>query len=58
MPSARASRRGAFLNWRLAVYGIQNADCSSVERSFPEFGALVHAASLLRRAYDGADRHL
>src|SRR5688500_12046251 len=28
MPSARASRRGAFLNWRFAVYGIQNADCS------------------------------
>src|SRR6266850_1653275 len=29
MPSARASRRGAFLNCRLAVYGIQKADCSS-----------------------------
>ena len=29
MPSARASRRGVFLNCRLAVNGIQKADCSS-----------------------------
>src|SRR5262245_64694852 len=28
MPSARASRRGAFLNCRFAVNGIQKADCS------------------------------
>src|SRR5712671_3005144 len=29
MPSARARRRGDFLNCRFAVYGIQKADCSS-----------------------------
>src|SRR5688500_17739279 len=28
MPSARASRRGFFLNCRFAVNGIQKADCS------------------------------
>src|SRR4249920_1886190 len=31
MPSARASRRGAFLNWRFAVNGIQKAACSRSE---------------------------
>src|SRR3954471_18462550 len=33
MPSARTSMRGAFLNWRLAVYGIQKADASRLRSS-------------------------
>src|SRR5262249_59545801 len=54
MPSARASRRGAFLNWRFAVNGIQNADCSRsapnsarlfMKRHYTAQGRKMHAAA-------------
>src|SRR6185295_11583010 len=61
MPSARASRRGAFLNCRLAVKGIQNADCSSVwavvslgsARLFMRPAYSWRAVAALRKQTDG-----
>src|SRR5262245_15096347 len=48
MPSARARRRGAALNWRFAVYGIQNAD-------FLRSAAAKSARLFMRLAYAYAE---
>src|SRR5204863_9133296 len=56
MPSARARRRGAFLNWRFAVNGIQNAECSrSVMKSARLFMAESRIAERAYEAYSFAN---
>src|SRR5260221_1070826 len=53
MPSARTSRRGAFLNWRFAVYGIQNAACSRSAAGVGSSGTrLFTATTLLGEGHD------
>src|SRR5437867_2964322 len=50
MPSARASRRGAFLNCRFEVNGIQKALCSrSVVKSARLFMRLAYSSGALRQ---------
>src|SRR5919106_1002517 len=63
MPSARARRRGAFLNCRLAVNGIQKAACSRpaakskrlfMPQTLHRSGRKVHAAA--QKPKDAGDR--
>src|SRR3954468_11253061 len=56
MPSARTRSRGAFLNWRFAVNGIQNAECSrSVMKSARLFMAESRIAERTYEAYSFAN---
>src|SRR3954471_16187489 len=56
MPSARTRSRGAFLNWRCAVNGIQNAECSrSVMKSARLFMAESRIAERTYEAYSFAN---
>src|SRR5712692_2846318 len=55
MPSARASSRGDFLNCRLAVNGIQKADCS---RPATNSARLFTATSLPQGRYAAAQKQL